>query len=892
MARGDTAHAANDDDTRPPTCNRRPPSTPPAMPARTEDGLWTQHRRFRRTMAAATDPAFKVISPTHTGFHIWRIENMQVVPVPKATWGSFYDGDSYIIYAASEYGKAAAADAKVYQVTGNSMEIHIHFWLGNDTSQDEAGVAAYKTVELDDYLGGTPTQHREAQGMESGRFKSYFKDGITILKGGVESGFNKVTDDFEPKLFHVKGRRQPTVTQLPAISWEYFNDGDVFILDTKEVVFLWIGQGANAGEKLKAAVVAGKLRDDHNASALVFVDDGDEQDMHAGEKKIFNEHLNLSERVIKSAEEAGADDEVESGLRNLLTLYQCEDEDGTYKVVELKSGPLYQSDLHSDGSFIVDNGIHGCWVWIGKRTPQKERTEAVRNAHGFVTKKGYPATTPVTRVVDGGEPTEFRVLFQSWKDKNQMLAVGRSAPGGRVAITVQTKQDAATFYDQPHLAADNQLWDDGSGSCTVWRIKDSELEEVPNKLHGLFFAGDSYVIHYSYWANGTEHHVLYYWLGDQSSDDEREVAALKVEEKDNELGGEALEIRVLQEKEPAHFLAMFHRGILIFNGGYVSADDGEDSEDTGIPQTFLLQVQGNNSYNTRATQVELQASSLNSNDVFVLKGKNNCYVWCGKGSTGDEREMAKHIAEIASKGDFAFVSEGQEKNDFWEEIGGKDEYVSDKRIADGERLPARLFQLFFKGGSIRVEEIINYQQCDLLSEDIMVLDIHDTIYLWIGKDSNEDERKKAVSSAVQYLETDPKGRDRKTPIIQVKQGFEPPTFTGFFPAWDPSLWDEATTFEKLRMQIEEQNPVIKYNGNDDVESGFTSEQSFYEHPKYSLEFLQETPADELPEDVNKLHKELHLSKDDFVTAFQMDYQTFCELPTWKQTNLKKEVRLF
>jgi hypothetical protein len=58
----------------------------------------------------------------------------------------------------------------------------LHFWLGLETSQDEAGVAAYKTVELDDLLGGGPVQHREVQSKETPRFQAYFTKGMRYVE--------------------------------------------------------------------------------------------------------------------------------------------------------------------------------------------------------------------------------------------------------------------------------------------------------------------------------------------------------------------------------------------------------------------------------------------------------------------------------------------------------------------------------------------------------------------------------------------------------------------------------------------------------------------------------------------------------------------------------------
>ena len=40
----------------------------------------------------------------------------------------------------------------------------------------------------------------------------------------------------------------------------------------------------------------------------------------------------------------------------------------------------------------------------------------------------------------------------------------------------------------------------------------------------------------------------------------------------------------------------------------------------------------------------------------------------------------------------------------------------------------------------------------------------------------------------EYIETDPTGRDKDTPVYVIKQGYESPDFTGFFGVWDRDLW--------------------------------------------------------------------------------------------------------
>eukprot|EP00095_Tigriopus_kingsejongensis_P000318 maker-scaffold292_size219010-snap-gene-1.31 protein:Tk00318 transcript:maker-scaffold292_size219010-snap-gene-1.31-mRNA-1 annotation:"hypothetical protein DAPPUDRAFT_311761" len=833
-----------------------------------------------------TDAAFRSIKPDFSGFYIWRIEQLQVVPVPRESYGKFFNGDSYIVYGAFERGSpGSGVDTKVKAAQGAKLEKHIHFWLGSESTQDEAAVAAYKAVELDDFLDGTPIQHREVSGHESKRFLSYFKDGVRILQGGVATGLNHVVEDTTPKLYSVKGKRQVVVTQKVKVGWSEMNTGDCFVLDAFSHFFVWMGRSSNHFERLQASKLGHKLKEEKGEGEIVIVNDGQESCLRGEEKNIFESLLPTDEKSqVRDPSAEDSDEKEELRLRTELKLYECSDEEGTLRVSEIKSAPLLQSDLKADNSFIVDNGNSGIWVWIGKKASKKERSEAMRNAQGFIQKKGYKTFTPVTRVVDMGEPQEFKSLFKGWKDRDATTGFGHSYSGHRgVAKVVHTNFDAALLHQRPDIASETRMVDDGQGMKEVFRVANFDLIQVDSSKMSKFYSGDCYVVLYAYNNGSADNYLIYFWLGAHSSVDERGTAALKAVELDDRLGGRPVQIRVVQGKEPAHFLAMFDGLFTILEGGRASAFDEAGTEDKSLGSTYMLQVHGRSELTSKAAQVPLKASSLNTNDCFVVADGKEAFLWMGKGSTGDEREVAKKIGGSIDQ-DANIVYEGQERDDFWSLLGGKGPYLDERIMKDvGETYFPRLFHGSNASGNFRLEEILNFGQVDLVMEDVMLLDVGDTVFIWLGQYSNTNERQAALKSAQDYLESDPAGRDKDTPIVVTKQGHEPPHFIGFFGAWDAKLFSdiEAQLKELARPQMNE------VGGGSGFAAGSVRPTAAGYYDYNTLKH-----ADNLPDSVDQSEKEKYLDDETFEEVFEMSRENFENLPAWRQVSIKKNVGLF
>ncbi|XP_074258914.1 advillin isoform X1 [Saimiri boliviensis] len=857
--------------------------------------------------------AFRAVN-NDPGIIVWRIEKMELALVPMSAHGNFYEGDCYVILSTRRVASLLSQD--------------IHFWIGKDSSQDEQSCAAIYTTQLDDYLGGSPVQHREVQYHESDTFRGYFKQGIIYKKGGVASGMNHMeTNTYNVKrLLHVKGKRNIRATEVE-MNWDSFNRGDVFLLDLGKVIIQWNGPESNSGERLKAMLLAKDIRDrERGGRAEIGVIEGDKEAASPELMKVLQDTLGRRS-IIKPAV---PDEIIDQQQKSNIMLYHVSDSAGQLEVTEVATRPLVQDLLNHEDCYILDQSGTKIYVWKGKRATKAEKQAAMSKALGFIKMKGYPSNTNVETVNDGAESAMFKQLFQKWSVKDQTMGLGKTFSIGKTAKVFQDKFDVTLLHTKPEVAAQERMVDDGNGKVEVWRIENLELVPVEYQWYGFFYGGDCYLVLYTYEVNGKPHYILYIWQGRHASQDELAASAFQAVEVDRQFDGAAVQVRVRMGTEPRHFMAIFKGKLVIFEGGTSRKGNAEPD-----PPVRLFQIRGNDKSNTKAVEVPAFASSLNSNDVFLLRTQAEHYLWYGKGSSGDERAMAKELASLLCDGSENTVAEGQEPAEFWDLLGGKTPYANDKRYgktassSSGRPLPARLvnctnaktcftniskqfgalkwmycrlqqeildvqsrlFECSNKTGQFIVTEITDFTQDDLNPGDVMLLDIWDQVFLWIGVEANATEKESALATAQQYLHTHPSGRDPDTPILIIKQGFEPPIFTGWFLAWDPNIWSAGKSYQQLKEELGDAAAIMQITT--DMKNATLSLNSNDGEPKYyPIAVLLKNQNQELPEDVNPAKKENYLSEPDFVSVFGITRGQFAALPGWKQLQMKKEKGLF
>ncbi|KAG7294189.1 hypothetical protein NEMBOFW57_004259 [Staphylotrichum longicolle] len=374
--------------------------------------------------SAATEPAWNDgrvgVTP---GLFVWRIEDFSVVPVPPSAHGQFYSGDSYIILS---------SQALSPKTDPTKLTHAIHFLLGAHTTQDEAGTAAYKTVELDAFLRGAAVQHRELQARPSPSFLALFPR-LTFLRGGVASGFRHVVETSPPTttpedevttLLRVFKHPSSSSAAAPAPNdggvivceveptWRSLDEGDVFILERGAKIWVWQGGRCSPMERAKAAQVVHEMRlakrgdvevvaqGEAGGRAVVRMLGGGGAESESGVLR--------AERPVVGAQGVGRETE---GRR----LFRLSDESGRleFGLVRDVGEGISMRDLDGDDVFVLDDAGKTIWVWEGQGASKAEKAMWLKVAQAYVRKvqgedeSGEAYLTPIAKVREGCESAAF-----------------------------------------------------------------------------------------------------------------------------------------------------------------------------------------------------------------------------------------------------------------------------------------------------------------------------------------------------------------------------------------------------------------------------------------------------------------------------------------------------
>eukprot|EP00466_Bigelowiella_natans_P017454 jgi/Bigna1/39589/e_gw1.33.24.1 len=347
-----------------------------------------------KAAAAMDEPAWKQAGQK-VGLQIWRIEKFHVVEWPSQKKGQFHVGDSYIML--NTYKKKSRKNS------GNeALAWDVHFWIGSQSTADEYGTAAYKTVELDHLLSDKAHQHRETEGRESKLFRSYFTghNRLRYLSGGIETGFNHVEEKkVKPRLYRIKGLRGHISLKEVPMTKSSLNDGDVFILDKGDSIVQWNGCKSNTSEKRQGGEFIRDVKDSRGGKPMIAIIDQTAPGQESNEAEFWDMLGNKGK--IQSARRGGNDADEHDFTPQLWRIREVGGGKITWqKMAEQKK--IERARFASQDVFILDVGFHA-FVWVGMKSSATEKASGMRYADHYLEKNGRPPTIPISRIREGSK---------------------------------------------------------------------------------------------------------------------------------------------------------------------------------------------------------------------------------------------------------------------------------------------------------------------------------------------------------------------------------------------------------------------------------------------------------------------------------------------------------
>lgn len=224
----------------------------------------------------------------------------------------------------------------------------------------------------------------------------------------------------------------------------------------------------------------------------------------------------------------------------------------------------------------------------------------------------------------------------------------------------------------------SDIFDDDVGhvpGLSVWEIENFLPNLVDEALHGKFYEADCYIILKTE-DDGSQNlnWQIFYWIGENASLDKRACSAIHAVNLRNFLGAQCRTMREEQKEESDEFHSLFPNGIIYIAGGRTASGFFTVEDAEIVHRMYRLHEQPTKQRQLYLETVPLKVESLDPRFVFVLDGGYTIYVWNGLKSKNTMKQKARLLAEKINKeerknrAEIVFMSQGEEVNDFWNEL--------------------------------------------------------------------------------------------------------------------------------------------------------------------------------------------------------------------------------
>nr|CAB3460266.1 unnamed protein product [Digitaria exilis] len=716
------------------------------------------------------------------GLDVWCIVGSSLVPVAKSQHGKFYSRNCYIILDTAELK------------TGVRRH-DVHYWVGEEAKEEDCLMASDKAVELDAALGSNTVQYRETQGEESDKFLSYFKPCLIPVHCNPPSHVEGYGHKSSRTMFRCQGEHVARVTEVP-FSRSSLDHKGVFIVDTTSKIFIFSGCNSSVQTRAKALDVVKHLKESRHSGRceIAAIEDGKlVGDSDAGEFwNLFGGYAPIPRDLPEAVSEESMSSKKLFWINKKI-------------LVHMEAHLLDREILNSDRSYILDCGTE-IFLWLGMTTLVSERKTSATVLEDYVHSQGRSLSVRTVIVSEGHETVDFKLHFQHWPKIVEI----KLYDAGREKVAAIFKHQGYGVTETPEDKPQQLI--SCNGYLKVWLVDRGCTTLLSTEEQEQLYTGDCYIIRYSYVEDGKDYHLFFAWYGKNSIKEDSVATASLMSSLADSVKGHPVVAQVFEGREPDLFFSIF-KSLIIFKGGRSAAYKNhvlQKSDRNGYHQkdgVALFRVQGLRHDCVQAIQVDLVASSLNSSHCYILQDGGFLFTWLGSlSSPSDHNILDMMMNKLCPLNQSLLVREGSEPDDFWKVLGGRSEYSKEKHVRGWPADP-HLYACRFEQGLLKVKEVFSFCQEDLTTEQTLLLDCCDEIYIWVGLHSDVTSKEQALNVGKMFLQD---RRSIETTVYVVTEGDEPPFFTKFF-KWDSSKQSSmiGNSFERKLALLKGLSPKLE-----------------------------------------------------------------------------------